>query len=106
MLVVTLILCFGGVSKSAKLNFVLVCLKMGLLIMFLCVGATHVNPANWTPFMPMGWEGVLKGAAIAVFSLCRIRRAVYFRSRVEEFKRYEISDGSLRWYSRFLVCPR
>lgn len=67
VLVVTLILCFGGVSKSAKLNFVLVCLKMGLLIMFLCVGASHVNPANWSPFMPMGWEGVLKGAAIAVF---------------------------------------
>ncbi|HEY9679080.1 MAG TPA: amino acid permease [Drouetiella sp.] len=67
VIVVTLILMFGGVSKSAKLNFILVCLKMGLLIMFLCVGAKHVNPANWTPFMPKGWDGVLKGAATAVF---------------------------------------
>ncbi|HEY9731105.1 MAG TPA: amino acid permease [Drouetiella sp.] len=65
--VVTLILMFGGVSKSAKLNFILVCLKLGLLVMFLAVGARHVNPANWTPFMPKGWDGVLKGAALAVF---------------------------------------
>lgn len=64
---VTLILIFGGVSKSAKLNFMLVCLKMGLLATFLIVGIKHVNPANWTPFMPKGVEGVLRGAALAVF---------------------------------------
>ncbi|HEY9753851.1 MAG TPA: amino acid permease [Oculatellaceae cyanobacterium] len=65
--VVTLILIFGGVSKSAKLNFFLVCLKLTLLVTFLAAGMRHVNPANWTPFMPMGWDGVLRGAALAVF---------------------------------------
>ncbi len=65
--VVTLILIFGGVSKSAKLNFILVCLKMTLLVIFLVVGFKHVNPANWVPFMPKGVDGVLKGAALAVF---------------------------------------
>ncbi|MBX9667702.1 MAG: amino acid permease [Candidatus Obscuribacterales bacterium] len=65
--VITLILMFGGVSKSAKLNFALVILKMVLLAVFLCAGIAHVNPANWQPFMPHGFEGVLQGAAIAVF---------------------------------------
>jgi APA family basic amino acid/polyamine antiporter len=65
--VVTAILILGGVSKSAKLNFFLVCLKLTLLVTFLAVGARHVNPANWAPFMPKGWQGVLQGAALAVF---------------------------------------
>lgn len=65
--VVTLILIYGGVSKSAKLNFMLVCLKTTLLVLFLGAGFRHINPANWTPFMPKGIEGVLQGAALAVF---------------------------------------
>jgi APA family basic amino acid/polyamine antiporter len=92
--VVTLILIFGGVSKSAKLNFLLVCLKLTLLVTFLAAGMRHVNPANWTPFMPQGWDGVLRGAALAVFpyvgfdalftfareskSLSDTRRATYY----------------------------
>jgi len=64
---VTVICIYGGVSKSAKLNFFLVCLKMTLLTVFLFAGLKHVNPANWTPFMPKGFEGVLQGAALAVF---------------------------------------
>jgi len=63
----TLILILGGVKKSAKLNFALVCLKIVLLTTFLIAGIRHVNPANWTPFMPRGWDGVLQGAAIALF---------------------------------------
>jgi APA family basic amino acid/polyamine antiporter len=65
--VVTLILVLGGVSKSAKLNFLLVCLKLTLLVTFLIVGLPHVHPVNWTPFMPKGLDGVLAGAALAVF---------------------------------------
>ncbi len=65
--VITLVLTFGGVSKSAKLNFALVILKMTLLVVFLAAGIPHVNTSYWTPFFPMGFEGVLKGAAVAVF---------------------------------------
>lgn len=65
--VVTVILIFGGVSKSAKLNFCLVILKMVLLVLFLAAGIKHIDPANWADFMPKGWTGVLQGAALAVF---------------------------------------
>ena len=64
---VTLILIAGGASKSTRLNFVLVCLKLTLLTIFLIAGFRHANFANWQPFMPKGWEGVLQGAALAVF---------------------------------------
>lgn len=64
---VTTILVFGGVTKSAKLNFLLVVLKTTLLVVFMVAGVQHMHPENWQPFMPKGWEGVLQGAAIAVF---------------------------------------
>ncbi|HEY9717153.1 MAG TPA: amino acid permease [Trichormus sp.] len=64
---VTIILVFGGVTKSAKLNFILVCLKCALLATFIFAGVQHMHPVNWQPFMPTGWKGVLEGAAIAVF---------------------------------------
>ena len=67
IVLVTAILIFGGVSKSAKLNFLLVCLKLILLTTFLLAGFRHVDPGNRTPFMPKGWDGVLRGAALAVF---------------------------------------
>ncbi len=64
---VTTILVAGGVNKSAKLNFALVCLKLILLSIFLIAGFQHINPGNWTPFAPKGLDGILKGAALAVF---------------------------------------
>ncbi len=64
---VTIILILGGVKKSALLNFLLVCLKLSLLVIFLIVGVRHVNPAFWSPFFPTGAVGVLRGAALAVF---------------------------------------
>jgi basic amino acid/polyamine antiporter, APA family len=64
---VTVILLFGGVAKSAKLNFILVCLKTGLLALFMFAGLQHMHPVNWQPFMPKGFQGVMQGAAIAVF---------------------------------------
>jgi APA family basic amino acid/polyamine antiporter len=67
VVVVNTILVFGGVSKSAKINFCLVCLKLILLATFLTFGFKHINPANWVPFMPKGIDGVLAGAALAVF---------------------------------------
>jgi APA family basic amino acid/polyamine antiporter len=64
---VTLILILGGVKKSARLNFLLVCLKLTLLTIFLVAGLKHINPGNWFPFAPTGVKGILEGAALAVF---------------------------------------
>ncbi len=50
IILVSVILIFGGVQKSALLNFLLVCLKLSLLAIFLVVGIRHVNPSFWSPF--------------------------------------------------------
>ncbi|MBI6872795.1 amino acid permease [Clostridium aciditolerans] len=57
-----------GVSESAKLNNILVVIKLAVVILFIVVGVGHVKPANWNPFFPFGVNGVFKGAAIIFFA--------------------------------------
>jgi len=57
-----------GVSESAKFNNVIVGIKLVVILLFICIGVFHVHPSNWTPFMPYGWNGVFKGAAIIFFA--------------------------------------
>jgi APA family basic amino acid/polyamine antiporter len=55
-----------GTQESTKMATIMVAIKVGVILLFVGLGAFYVKPANWTPFMPNGFEGVLAGA-IAVF---------------------------------------
>jgi APA family basic amino acid/polyamine antiporter len=57
-----------GVSQSAKLNTVIVTIKLVVIVLFIILAAGHVKPANWTPFMPYGWKGVMRGAAYVFYA--------------------------------------
>jgi basic amino acid/polyamine antiporter, APA family len=57
-----------GVKESARVNNVIVLVKIGVILLFLFLASSHINPANWTPFMPYGWTGVVTGAAIVFFA--------------------------------------
>ncbi|GAB6934014.1 amino acid permease [Calditerricola satsumensis] len=57
-----------GVKESARLNNLIVFLKVGIILLFILVGAFYVKPENWTPFLPFGWSGVLTGAAVVFFA--------------------------------------
>ncbi len=57
-----------GVRESARVNTVIVTIKLAVIALFLILGITHINPANWHPFMPYGWQGVMTGAAIVFFA--------------------------------------
>lgn len=64
-----------GVTHSARLNTVMVFVKIGVLIAFVIVGAPHVHTANWHPFIPpsqggfaFGNLGVLRAASILFFA--------------------------------------
>lgn len=57
-----------GVKESIRVNNVMVWIKLGVLALFLGVGAFHVDTANWHPFAPNGWTGIHQGAAIVFFA--------------------------------------
>jgi APA family basic amino acid/polyamine antiporter len=57
-----------GVRQSARFNAAMVVIKLGAITLFILVAAFNVQPANWQPFMPFGWAGVMKGAALIFFA--------------------------------------
>jgi APA family basic amino acid/polyamine antiporter len=57
-----------GVKEGARVNTVIVIIKISVILLFLFLAFSHINPANWTPFMPFGWTGVITGAAIVFFA--------------------------------------
>jgi basic amino acid/polyamine antiporter, APA family len=62
------VLLVRGVRESAEANNVMVAVKLGAIIVFLVVGGMLVNPANWKPFAPSGFAGVVTGGAIVFFT--------------------------------------
>lgn len=57
-----------GVRTSASLNTAIVVVKLAVILLFIAIASMHVNPANWSPFMPFGWTGVAEGAALIFFA--------------------------------------
>ena len=59
-------LAYTGIKESKKTANFMVVFKILVIIFVICAGAFFVDTNNWTPFMPKGFEGVLKGVS-AVF---------------------------------------
>jgi APA family basic amino acid/polyamine antiporter len=59
---------FIGISESARINSIIVGIKLVVIAAVIIVGAFFVKPENWSPFAPMGWSGVMKGAAVIFFA--------------------------------------
>lgn len=57
-----------GMKQSAGFNKILVLIKLSAVLLFLFLAAPHVNPTNWSPFLPFGFSGVAAGAAIVFFA--------------------------------------
>ncbi len=64
-----------GVKESANINNVIVLIKLAVVLLFIIVGASYVDTANWHPFIPeptsdgkYGWDGILRGAGIVFFA--------------------------------------
>lgn len=69
-----LIVCFinywliKGVKHTARMTSVFVVIKLTVVAFFIAAGAFHVDAANYTPFLPFGWKGVLTGAGVVFFA--------------------------------------
>jgi APA family basic amino acid/polyamine antiporter len=59
---------YVGISESARLNSIIVAIKLAAIALVIGVGVFYIRPANWSPFAPMGWTGVMKGAAVIFFA--------------------------------------
>ena len=57
-----------GARESVTANNIMVAIKLVVIALFIVVGGTHINPANYTPFAPNGWNGIHQGAAIVFFA--------------------------------------
>jgi APA family basic amino acid/polyamine antiporter len=57
-----------GVRESATANNIMVTIKLLVLGLFIAVGLTHINTANYHPFAPNGFRGIHQGAAIVFFA--------------------------------------
>src|SRR5438034_7364658 len=57
-----------GARESATANNIMVVIKLIALSVFILVGATHLNTANYRPFAPNGFTGIHQGAAIVFFA--------------------------------------
>src|SRR6202790_287933 len=54
---------YVGIRESARLNSIIVAIKLCAVAVVILVGMFFVRPQNWTPFAPFGWSGISKGAA-------------------------------------------
>jgi APA family basic amino acid/polyamine antiporter len=65
-----------GIRESARVNTIIVILKIAVLALFVAVGVRYADRANFHPFIPpntgqfgsFGWSGILRGAGIIFFA--------------------------------------
>jgi APA family basic amino acid/polyamine antiporter len=64
-----------GVRESARVNNVIVVIKVSVLLAFIAIGIGYLDPANWHPFIPAnegsfhyGWQGILRAASYVFFA--------------------------------------
>ena len=60
------VLTYIGIRETKKMTNFLVVFKVVVVVFVIIIGFFFVEPANWSPFMPNGFEGVLLGVS-AVF---------------------------------------
>src|SRR6202167_2434553 len=57
-----------GIKESAATNNIMVLLKIFAILIFVGFAAHLIHPANWHPFAPNGWPGILTGGSIIFFT--------------------------------------
>jgi amino acid transporter len=57
-----------GIQESKRTTNYMVGLKIAVIIFVIVAGFFYVEPANWSPFLPNGFDGVLKGVSAVFFA--------------------------------------
>jgi|SRR6185312_7059115 len=61
-------LVFVGIQESRTGSNLMVAFKLLVILMVIAIGFFYVKPANWTPFLPNGMGGVMKGVSAVFFA--------------------------------------
>ncbi len=62
------LLLIRGTKFSSQVNSLIVMLKVFVVLLFVAIGINYIHPANYHPFLPYGYIGIFKGAAIIFFA--------------------------------------
>lgn len=78
---ILLIFCIGvliaiGIQAATFFTNIMVLIKISTVLLFVVVGFMHIDPANWTPFIPentghfgdYGVSGIFRGAGLVFFA--------------------------------------
>ena len=57
-----------GIKSSARINNVMVFIKLSVIVLFIAVASTEFDPKYWVPFSPFGWPGIMHGASLIFFA--------------------------------------
>jgi APA family basic amino acid/polyamine antiporter len=57
-----------GVRESARVNNIMVVIKISVVLLFIIFGFGHINTANWQPYAPFGASGIMSAAALVFFA--------------------------------------
>ncbi|MEO8734992.1 MAG: amino acid permease [Edaphobacter sp.] len=57
-----------GIRESSRTNNIMVLVKIAAILLFVFFGLSFIHPANYTPFSPNGWSGILAGGSIIFFT--------------------------------------
>lgn len=61
-------LVYIGIKETKKVTNAMVYLKIAVVIAVICIGFFYVTPANWHPFLPNGFSGMMKGVSGVFFA--------------------------------------
>jgi APA family basic amino acid/polyamine antiporter len=61
-------LVYTGIKESKNASNIMVLVKLTIILVVIAVGAFYVDTKNWSPFMPNGVSGVLKGVSAVFFA--------------------------------------
>ena len=57
-----------GAEESARVNALIVFVKIAVILLFITIGINFINPTNYHPFTPFGISGIFQGAAMVFFA--------------------------------------
>lgn len=65
-----------GIKAAAHFTNIMVVIKLATVVLFIILGIPHIQPENWTPFIPdnlghfgeFGWTGILRAAGLVFFA--------------------------------------